>query len=173
MLARVLRSRFRKIVRTEAGAKFYAEFGDPNAAPRPRREITNLPHRTMIVDRATPDLSGQRVTLGDVHFLLVGQHTMTHTTRYLAIEANTMVSWTREGTVIDPVSRVEKSAGPQVLDPALPVAMEPRSSFEEEDFQRYKSRIFTSADVQKGDFIDDMKVVQTFDLFGIRAAEIV
>lgn len=171
-MVRKLRSNFRDVIRTQDGNKFFAEFGDPNATPRPRKEFQNLPHRGMTTHRSAQVQGGDIVTFRGVDYLLLDQHILTEVKKFLAAQITHTAVWSRDVKVIDPVSRVEKTSVPQTLNAALPLVKEPMSVFEEENFETVKYRIYTSADVLKGDRIDDYVVKNTFDLFGVRMAEI-
>lgn len=172
MLRRRMRARFSDVYRTHQGNKFLAELGDPNAAPRPRREIQNLPHRTLVTDKAALARRGDLVTGPSGSFLLASQHTLTDTKRFLAVEINHSMTWERATTSIDPVARVEKKGPRLELNAALQVVFEPQRGFEEEDFDQMQYRVFSHEDIQNGDFLDGYKVMRTYDLMGLRVAEL-
>lgn len=165
------RERFSQVFRTHEGHKFYGEFGDPNAAPRPRREIQNLPHRTVVCSRRAVAKAGDLVSWRRAQFLLADQHTLANVNRFLGVEVTQTVRWTRFDEVIDPVARVAREAVEQELDAALPVALEPTHGIQEEGFDQTIFRMFTHRDVREGDRIEGMKVLRAYDLLGLRVAE--
>jgi hypothetical protein len=170
-MARRLRERFSYVFRNQDGHKFRAELGDPNASARPRKEIQNLPHRTLVTDRDSIARPGDLVSWNGIQYLLLDQHTQTNTQRFLAAEITHSVLWTRSQKIIDHVTRVEKTSTPVVMDLALPVIMEPRSATEEQDFEILRTRFFTAADVRKGDLLNQLVIKEVHDLFGIRMLE--
>jgi hypothetical protein len=171
MLVRRPRQKFAFTFKTHEGNKFRGEFGDPNSAPRPRREVQNLPHRMLVTSRKAIAKAGDLVEHKGVKFVLCGQHTLEFMQRFLAVEVNHIVSWTSSEEIEDPVTRVMKDVSPVVRDPALPVAFEPRGGTDEEGFERTKFRAFTHADVKEGDRLDGLKVLRAYDVLGLRAVE--
>lgn len=173
MLKRIRREKFTEVFKTHLGHKFYGEFGDPNGAPRPRKEVQNLPHRTLVTSHNAIVAPGELVSWGNrAHYLMVAQHTLTNVKRFLAVETNKTVCWARSQEVIDPVSRVAKDIGLQTIDEALPVVVEPQRELEEQNFREAQYRVFTHADIIKGDFLDDWKVLHSYDLMGVRVLEV-
>lgn len=170
---RPFREKFTHLVRTKEGHRVKVEFGDPNASPRPRKEIQNLPHRTLSVGRNSILKGGDVVNWNGIRYLLVDQHTLTVMKRFLAAEITHEVHWERVERAIDPVTRVERSGAPQTLEQNLPVILEPRSSVEDEGFEMAKYRGFTGSDVRQGDLIDGMKVQDVQELFGIKIFQVV
>jgi len=169
---RKMRDRFSVTMRTREGHQFNAQFGDPGAYPRPRKEIQNLPHRAVVTHRDSVAKAGDLVVYDGVEYLLCGQHVMANLKRFLAVEINARVRWVRAGDVIDPVTLMKRSWDEVELDPQLSVTREPGRAFEEADFKMSQNRMFTYADVQLGDRLDDMKVILVEDLFGIRMLEV-
>jgi len=172
-MPRKIRSNFRDVIRTQDGNKFYAEFGDPNATPRPRKEIQNLPHRGMTTHRSALVKGGDIISWKGVNYLLLDQHQLTEVKKFLAVQITHTVTWSRSVKVVDPIARVEKTSVLQPMDDNLQVVMEPMSAIEEENFESVKYRVFTAADVQKGDQINDLVVKNTFELFGVRMLEVI
>jgi hypothetical protein len=171
---RRIHDQFSVVLRTESGNKFHGEFGDPNAYPRPRKDVQNLPHRALVTHRHSETKEGDLVRFKGVKYLLCGQHTLTTTKRYLAIEINKVVRWTRNISDTDPVTGMARSAATTtVMNEELEVTYEPRSSIEEENFQQSKDRIFTASEIRLDDEIDGKKVERVDNLFGIYMAEII
>lgn len=170
-MRRRIRDIFSVICRTETGHKFRGEFGDPNASPRPRKEIQNLPHRTLTVRRGAVVMDGDLISADGHRFILAGQHQMRDIRKYLALEVNAEVRWERSAAEIDPVTRMPRGGSNKTLSPALPVAREPRGWMEEEKFEVDTYRMFTAADVREGDRLDGLKVMRATDLFGLRMVE--
>lgn len=169
---RVLRDRFSVTLRTDIGYKFRGEFGDPNAYPRPRKELQNLPHMALVTSRKAVVKAGDLVSYNGVQYLLAGQHTLTDTKRFLAVEINDHVKWVRTQEKIDPVTKQPRDSKPATLAEALPVCREPQRSFEEMRFSQSQNRIFTAADIKAGDELGEMKVIRVDELFGIHLAEV-
>lgn len=169
---RQIRDRFAVKLRTAEGHMFRGEFGDPNAYPRPRKEVQNLPHRALVTSLGAVVKAGDLVHFAGTHYLLCGQHTLSKTKRFLAMEINKTATWTRMTEVIDPVTQMKKDTVAETLDAALKVTLEPQRSFEEANFTKSQRRVFTAADVKEGDELDGMKVLRVDDLFGIRVAEV-
>jgi hypothetical protein len=169
---RQIRYCFTDVLRTAAGHKFHGEFGSPNAYPRPRKEIQNLPHRGLVTHRNSVATAGDLVTHHGQKYLLAGQHILEGTKRFLAVEINKEVVWSRLDEELDPVTRMPKDTDPIEMDPALPVSIEPGRAVEENRFEHTQYRFLTAAAVQEGDFIDDLKVVRIMDLFGLRMVEV-
>lgn len=171
-MRRKIRDQFAVTLRTEEGHQFRGEFGDPNAYPRPRKEIQNLPHRALVTGRAAVAKSGDLVRFAGTRYLLAGQHVLTNTKRFLAVQINATARWERLGEVIDPVTRMKKDNQLIELDPELPITLEPQRSFEEAKFTQSQLRVFTAADVKKGDRLNGLEVMRVDDLFGIRMLEV-
>lgn len=169
---RKIRGQFTETFRTQSGSKFRGEFGDPNASPRTRKEVQNLPHRSLVTDRKAVAKEGDLVTAYGAQFLLLGQHTLGETKRFLAIEINARVSWIRMVDEIDPVTKMKRGDREVVMNEALPVALEPQRLLEEVNFSQSQYRLFTAEDVQAGDVLKGMRVIRIEDLMGIRVAEL-
>lgn len=170
-MRRPLREMFSVVCRTPTGHKFKGEFGDPNASPRPRREIQNLPHRTLTVRRAAVVMAGDLITADGVSYVLCGQHNYRDLRKFLAVEVNAAMRWERLSEELDPVTRLPRGSHLQLLDAALPVTLEPRNWMEEEKFEVDTYRVFTGADVREGDRLDGLKVLRSTDIFGLRMVE--
>jgi len=170
-MRRPIRDCFAITFRTAAGHKFRGEFGDPNSYPRPRKELQNLPHRSLTTGRAALATAGDQVTTYGVDYLLCGQHVLTEVKLFLAVQVNTQVKWERVGTEVDPVTKMDRDTGLVILAESLPVALEPQRGIEEEDFTQTKTRIFTAAAVQLGDYLDGMRVTRVADVLGLLMVE--
>lgn len=171
MKHRVIRDRFKEIFKREDGRRFYGELGDPNAVPRPRRELQNLPHRSLVTSRKAGVSSGILISWRGIRYLLAEQHVLTDTQHFLAVQVNKELPWTRSGTVIDPVAQVPAGTTKTTLNPALPVVLEPQRMLEEEGFSEAQYRAFTHAPVQKGDFLGPYRVMNTSELLGLTVVE--
>lgn len=169
---RLLRDRFTDVLRTAAGHKFRGEFGSPNAYPRPRKEIQNLPHRALVTSRNSVAQSGDLVEHHGQKYLLAGQHVLEGTKRFLAVEVNATVTWVRKVEGIDPVTRMKVDGQPTTLDDALPVSIEPGRMLEEKGFEQTQYRFLTAAEIIPGDIINDMTVLRVMDLFGLKMVEL-
>lgn len=170
---RKMQDRFAHVLRTEAGHKFRGEFGDPNAYPRPRKELQNLPHRSLVADRHALVAAGNTVVLDGVTYLLAGQHTLVNTKSFLAVEVFNFWDWTTLQEYIDPVARVERDSHEVVVEAALPVIVEPTRVISEEEFRITQKRIFTSRNIPAGDFLGGFKVMQSVEVLGLYMLEVV
>lgn len=169
---RKIRDQFAVTLRTAEGHQFRGEFGNPGAYPRPRKEMQNLPHRALVTSRAAVAKAGDLVRFAGAQYILAGQYVLTDTKRFIALEVSETMTWERVTEVIDPVTRMKRDDVKQVMNAALPVAIEPQRAFEEVKFTLAKKRVFTSSDVRVGDLLNSMKVLYADDLFGIRMLEI-
>lgn len=169
---RRIRDRFTDTLRTAAGHKFRGEFGSPNAYPRPRKEIQNLPHRALVTSRDSVAQAGDLVEHHGQKYLLAGQHVMEGTKRFLAVEVTTTVAWKRKLEGIDAVTRMPRDGLPTDMDLTLPVAIEPGRMLEERGFEQTQYRFLTAADIWEGDIIDDMTVLRVMELFGLKMVEV-
>lgn len=172
MLNRFRRSRFSLKGRNSQNQEFYAELGDPGAYPRPRKEIQNLPHRALVTSLKALVSAGEVVTVQGVEYLLLEQHQMGRVKRFLAVNINDRLPWSRITETIHPVTQLPQGSAPAVVDPALPVVIEPLSSIEDVRFTQDRYRIFTAGDVKAGDLIDGMKVQEVQNLFGVKMAQL-
>lgn len=170
-MARQIRDVFAVLMKTSTGQKFMAEMGNPNAAPRPRKELQNLPHRTITTHRDSVATSGATVTHAGIEYLLCGQQIMESAHRFLAIEINQHLSWSRKASAVDPVTRMKTTGALQVLSQSLSVVVEPQHYIEQVKFDIATYRIFTSAAIQDGDLLGSYVVTRVVDLFGIKVAE--
>lgn len=170
---RELHNRFSTKFRTSEGHQFKGELGNPNAYPRPRKELQNLPHRALVTHRISMVKPGDLVTAYGVNYLLCGQHVLASTKRFLAVEVNSYLTWKRLDEVIDPITQLPRDSQEVVLDPVLPVVIEPQRAFEEQRFSQSQDRLFTAADVQPGDLLGDYKVNRVDDLMGLKLVEVV
>jgi len=66
---------------------------------------------------------------------------------------------------------MDRDTGLVILAESLPVALEPQRGIEEEDFTQTKTRIFTAAAVQLGDYLDGMRVTRVADVLGLLMVE--
>lgn len=171
MHERVIRDNFKSLFRTEAGDKFWGELSDPNAFPRPRKELQNLPHRALVTDRNAVATAGQLVVSKAVSYILCGQHTLSKTRVFLAVEVTVPVTWSRHSEVTDPVTKMVRDSSLQPLATIL-VAVEPYRVTEDEAFEQNVYRYFTHAAVQLGDVLGSKKVVRVADLMGLRIVEV-
>ena len=169
---RKLRERFSVTLRTSAGLKFRGEFGAPNSFPRPRKEIQNLPHRALVTARNSVAKAGDLVRSNGQEYLLCGQHVQHEIKRFLAVEVNNHLLWSRIGEITDPVTGMPKDEDAEtIMDPALPVVIEPGREIEEQRFGQTQYRLLTAADVKEGDLLGDMTVTRAMDLLGLRMVE--
>lgn len=172
MFNRRPRHMFSETFRTSDGHKFFGEFGDPNAAPRPRKEIQNLPHRVLSVSNTSTFVTeGSLVYHHDQGYLLFRQHVLEGVKRFLAAEVNTHLVWSRLPESTDLVTGLPRDGLPVELDARLPLIIEPGRSYEEENFSQDQFRLFAAADIQVGDLLGDMKVSRVVDLLGVRMIE--
>lgn len=166
-MIRPIRDRFSRPIRVVGTNLVYrGEFGNPNAFPRPRKELQNLPHRSLSVSRKSPAVAGQHIVSDGVEFLLFGQHTMVATQTFLAVQVTHWVEWKRPAKMVDPVTKMVIGTGLETLDTALPVAEEPGRAFEELEFTKSQLRMFTTADVREDDILDGHKVSRVVELLG-------
>lgn len=170
---RKIRDRFTVEFKNQDGHKFRGELGDPNATPRPRKEVQNLPHRSLVTSRLAIAKEGDLVTYYGVQALLLGQHTLGDTKRFLAVEINDHVKWTRVSDIIDPVTKMTRGDAEQVMDPALPVIIEPQRSVEEARFAQSQYRLFTAGDIKEGDVLKGMRIIRVESLMGVKVAELI
>lgn len=173
MLPRRLHSQMTVTLRNQRGQQFKGEFGDPNGFPRPRREVQNIPHRALTVNRNSLAKDGDVVTYQGVQFLLCGQHQLTHARIFLALEIQQTVRWTRLGADVDPLTGMAREDVEIVLNPTLPVILDPIRATEELNFQRPIYRLLSGENVQENDIINGMNVMMVSDLLGLRVAELV
>lgn len=169
---RQINDRFALVLRTEEGNKFRGEFGDPNAYPRPRKEIQNLPHRSLTTSRTAMVKGGDLVSHTGRRWLICGQHTLQEAQTFLAVEVNRMMVWSRFGEIVDPVTRMPKDTAKIILDGALAVAVDTLRGVDEVRFEKDVLRVFTSADVQDGDLLDGYTVLRGQDILGLRMVEV-
>jgi hypothetical protein len=158
-------------LRTSSGHKFRGEFGSPNAFPRPRQEIQNLPHRSLVTSSQSIVKGGDLVAYQGVDYILCGQHHLGKTMVFLAVEITHWLPWKRNSEIIDSVTLMKKDYRLETLNPLLPVTIDPQRALNEADFQLSQYRMLTSAAIQVGDFLGEHKVIQVFDLFGMTMVE--
>lgn len=169
---RRLNPRFTELFTTEQGHRFLGELGAPNSYPRPRKEIQNVPHRALVTNRDSVAEAGSLVRAHGQEYLLAGQHLQAKVMRFLAVEVTDRVSWSRPSVITDPVTGMPTGDGVTVLDPSLPVCLEPGREFQEENFTEDMYRFFTHADVKPDDLINEHKVLRVQMLFGLRMVSV-
>ncbi len=173
MIPRKLHQQMTVTLRTSEGHQFKGEFGDPNGFPRPRKEVQNIPHQALTVSKNSLASDGDLVTYQGTEFLLCGQHHLTSTKIFLALQVKSWVRWTRQVEVMDPILRVKRDTQEVVLSEALPVILDPIRSLEEQSFQKAVYRVLTGADLRGGDTLNGtLRVLQVTELFGLKIAEL-
>lgn len=167
-------ARFQQELSTDAGFVFMGTISTAPEGNAPAAEYTN-PRLWL---RVSPELdlaAGAEIIdeLGR-RFLTAEHETAAHVYRtFKLVPLTVQVTWTRVGTVIDPLTRLEKSAELQNLgpiwisrDPSARIFFDPQMHIAPN-----RVSIATGKDVQLNDMVDGKTVKRINQVLGVRLAE--
>jgi hypothetical protein len=141
-------------------------------APDISQEADFFPRRIAVVQKTPLAHPGTVIYGQDTAYLLVGQGVLQELMRFRAYRITDHVRWTRKSTQADPLTLMETNGAPQILNPRLPIVLEPLRLVDEQGFERPKYRVFTGADIKLGDRLGDYEVHTIVKTLGVLQLEV-
>lgn len=169
LVRRSIPSKFSKIFRTTAGAKFWGElsFADEegeNGFLAPRRFLTVSRKSTAVAGSVIVAPTGDRFILGShVNYDFV--------TTFKAYSVDRAAVWTRATKVIDTSTGLEREGVPFPMG-TLWITLEPIRQVKDFEISEDILRFVTGQAVQEGDLIDGKRIIRVLDQIGLKVCEV-
>ena len=168
-MRRSLPSKFSKLFRTTAGAKFWGEL---TFADEEGEGGFLAPRRFLTVSRKSTAVAGSVVIspIGD-RFILGGHVNYDFVSVFKAYSVDRAAVWTRATKVIDNATGLEKEGVPSPMG-TLWITLEPIRQVKDFEISEDILRLVTGQAVQEGDLIDGKRIIRVLNQIGLRVCEV-
>lgn len=166
---RSLPSKFSKIFRTTAGAKFWGEltFADEEGEGgflAPRRFLTVSRKSTAALGSVVVAPTGDR-------FILGGHVNYEFVTVFKAYSVDRAAVWTRATKMVDTATGLDREGIPTPMG-TLWITLEPLRQVKDFEISEDIFRFVTGQDVQTGDLIDGKRIIRVLNQIGLKVCQV-
>lgn len=168
MSKRTIPSKFSRVYRTAAGAKFHGEL---NFASQDGSDFF-VPIRFLTVARNSVVVLGDVIVTDTDERFILGQHvSYRDVITYKAYRVDRTATWTRTTDITDLATGMQRQGLP-VSQGTLELTFEPIRQVKDFDITAELSRFVTGQAVEEGDLVDGKRITRILDQIGLSVCEV-